>query len=228
MRRSQQRERALKAWALDRLIEQGRVDRSSILASEYSLPTEELRADLAVLADEFIGVEIKGPLDSLKRLNRQLASYGRIFDRTILVCSSVHIHRIIDRVPSVELWEVTKDFQLVLHHRPCIARNLSGDRLALARAACRKTPFMDAFEVDARESLLASFREKFSDPSKRFWKALPNRAPKADDLLHLSRFVDQRNLHKERAAHKADFWTAWYEQASDHFRDYSVQSSSVS
>jgi hypothetical protein len=218
IRRAQHKEGPLKAWVLNRLLDQGRIDRSTVLASEYSLPTEELRADLALLADEFIGVEVKGPLDSLRRLPRQLQSYARIFDRTILVCSSAHICHVLGRVPRVELWEVTKNFDLVIHQQPCVSTIWSADRAALARAVTCRRRLIGSFEVDPRESLTESFRDKFCEPSRRFWQAVSRRAPTADDLAHLSRFIEQRSAYRQSQNYRKTFWAAWQEQAVEYFK----------
>lgn len=43
------------------------------------------RVDLAVITDRLIGIEIKGPQDSLARLTAQVSHYSRCFDVVILV-----------------------------------------------------------------------------------------------------------------------------------------------
>lgn len=214
MRKNRQTEGALKAWVLNQLIDQGRIDRATVLASEFSLPTEELRADLALLADEFIGEEIKGPLDSLRRLSRQIQSYGRIFDRTILVCSSAHIVRVLGRAPCVELWEVTSDFRLVIHHGPCLSSSFPPDRKALARVASSRSALLTSLHVDAREAVVEGFRDRFSQSSRRFWASLVNGPASEESLTGLSRFLEQRNLHRASKLRKDAFWADWHQRAN--------------
>lgn len=228
MRKSEQHEVALKAWVIAQLIEQGRIDNNAVLASEYCLPSEEIRTDLAILTEEFIGIEIKGPKDSLRRLSRQIAAYGKIFDTTILVCSSTHIVRAMGRVPEVELWEVTSDYKLVVHQKPPVTRRLLPNRPAMVKAVAPRKDLIDRFHVDARETLMQSFQRKFSDPSARFWSAVGKSSPQPEHIRHLSRFIEQRSLAKQEKIGKDAFWDNWHQQAKDFFGDHSCHVSSVS
>lgn len=57
----------------------------AMLREEFGLCNGEARADVAVIAPQLAGFEIKGPLDRLDRLPRQVAFYDRIFARSWLV-----------------------------------------------------------------------------------------------------------------------------------------------
>ncbi|MFI6494583.1 sce7726 family protein [Streptomyces sp. NPDC050564] len=57
----------------------------AVLREEFGLCNGEARADVAVIAPQLVGFEIKGPLDRLDRLPRQVAFYDRIFARSWLV-----------------------------------------------------------------------------------------------------------------------------------------------
>jgi hypothetical protein len=81
----------LKCLYLERSRRLGLIDANSIIASEYSLGQTGRRVDLAILSNEFIGVEFKSKGDSLKRLKPQLDTYVRCFDRVVLVADERHI-----------------------------------------------------------------------------------------------------------------------------------------
>ncbi|MFD3504609.1 sce7726 family protein [Streptomyces sp. NPDC058678] len=59
--------------------------RQAVLREEFGLCNGEARADVAVVAPQLEGFEIKGPLDRMARLPRQVAFYDRIFARSWLV-----------------------------------------------------------------------------------------------------------------------------------------------
>lgn len=47
-----------------------------------------------------VGYEIKSGADRLDRLSRQVAVYGRVFDRMVLVCDRRHLRRAQEVIPS--------------------------------------------------------------------------------------------------------------------------------
>ncbi|MEV6948774.1 sce7726 family protein [Streptomyces sp. NPDC051172] len=59
--------------------------RGAVLREELGLCNGEARADVAVIGAQLAGFEIKGPLDRLDRLPRQVAFYDRIFAQCWLV-----------------------------------------------------------------------------------------------------------------------------------------------
>jgi hypothetical protein len=52
---------------------------------ELEICAGKSRADMAIISDRFIGVEIKGPKDRLDRLPKQIEHYSKCFDQVILV-----------------------------------------------------------------------------------------------------------------------------------------------
>lgn len=53
--------------------------------NELEICSGKSRADMAIISDQFIGVEIKGPKDRLDRLPKQIEHYSKCFDQVILV-----------------------------------------------------------------------------------------------------------------------------------------------
>ncbi len=68
-----------------------RADPSVLLIPEMGVAQGFARIDLAVIGGELIGYEIKGALDDLGRLPRQIAAFGRVFDRLTLVTVERHV-----------------------------------------------------------------------------------------------------------------------------------------
>lgn len=58
---------------------------------EFWVPRSNERADLALLGPSLVAFEIKTARDSLRRLPRQAAAYGRIFDRCTAVLAAKHV-----------------------------------------------------------------------------------------------------------------------------------------
>jgi hypothetical protein len=57
----------------------------ALLVEEMEVCLGRARVDLAVIADQLIGIEIKGPKDDVIRLPGQVQAYSKCFDRIVLV-----------------------------------------------------------------------------------------------------------------------------------------------
>lgn len=55
------------------------------VVNELEICSGKSRADMAIISDRFIGIEIKGPKDRLDRLPGQIEHYSKCFDEVILV-----------------------------------------------------------------------------------------------------------------------------------------------
>ncbi len=62
------------------------------------------RADIAVINCRMTGYEIKSDADSLDRLPKQIAGYGRVFDFATVVATQRHLQRAAAMVP--EWWGI--------------------------------------------------------------------------------------------------------------------------
>jgi hypothetical protein len=72
---------------------------------ELWVPRSNERADLAVLGRTMDGFEIKTERDTLLRLPRQVAAYGRLFDRCTVVVADRHCEKVDAIVP--DWWGIT-------------------------------------------------------------------------------------------------------------------------
>lgn len=79
-------------------------DPATRVISELGLCRGTVRVDLAAVNGLLHGYEIKSDRDSLRRLDRQVEVYGRVFDRATLAVGERHLDAALARLPS--WWEV--------------------------------------------------------------------------------------------------------------------------
>ncbi|MDA8397963.1 MAG: sce7726 family protein [Actinomycetota bacterium] len=80
---------------------------------EFWVPLSNERADLVVVGNAMKGYEIKTDRDSLRRLPRQAAAYGRVFDTCSIVAAERHLGAALEIIP--DWWGVVA---YVNHDRP--------------------------------------------------------------------------------------------------------------
>lgn len=207
-------ERTIKAEMLSKLLRDGVVDKTTVLTSEYRLQNTGVRADLAILTDHLVGVEIKSGKDSLKRLRQQMAVYTTYFDHVILVVAPRHLSGLQDAdVVGLELWsfDSAKNFRVL---KPSVTNERSAARYALLpereRRKYQHLPERAAFDM--------IFRDRFHHTSDQFWKSIgrSQRVP-TENLKYLSRFREGRESHAEWQADRANRWSEWDAKAVQAF-----------
>lgn len=72
---------------------------NSLVVDELGMLHGKCRADIAVVGQRLIGYEIKSDSDSLRRLERQVPSYGDVFDRISLVVGQRHVDEAEQMIP---------------------------------------------------------------------------------------------------------------------------------
>jgi len=73
---------------------------NALIVDELGLCQGRARVDLAVVGGTLHGYEIKGDLDTLKRLSNQVAVYSAVFHHVTVVASGCHIPALQAMVPS--------------------------------------------------------------------------------------------------------------------------------
>jgi hypothetical protein len=203
-----------------------------IVTREFSLGDSSVRADLAILGDEFIGVEVKGQRDTLRRLPTQMKAYTRHFDRTIVVVANRHLKHIArDDLCGAALWSfdiegnlteiragsdrvpVDAERYLEMMTQEERRRSLAGaQKLAMARSDSE--PGVALSGAEARAAFFEVFRNRYAKISADFWNRTARRAVRPDDLPVLSRFQELRSEARRIAAERDSFWRTWAEQSS--------------
>jgi len=218
----------LKCSFLEHLRRLGRLDGSSVLASEFALGGAGRRIDLAIWNGEFIGVEFKSKFDTLRRLSWQLDAYLQCFDRIIFVVDQKHASKVAALLPApVELWVVEPTGNFVLESAAGVLRGQTTEGLAnlctlaqlrqLSKAASpdgayrgRRSVMASGLKLeDVYESAVARFRKTFAASSRAFWDAVGDQAIYQDALPRLSRFAKQRTRLASIQEAEKDFWRDW-------------------
>lgn len=224
-------EARLKALVLSMLRRNDRIGRDCLLASELRLPTGGARADLAVLGSELLGIEIKSPLDSLKRLDNQLAAYLRYFDRVLLFASRKHLPALTGPlIRNVEVWEFDETSgELKQHREVCTDASCAVERrdelsfLNQAEVARLVSPgrnwnaISDLRQGEKRQILHAAFSRRYGDTSRAFWRAVARRDVRPEDLRRLSRYHDKRVRRRDSEKKREEYWAQWQASAAQVF-----------
>jgi hypothetical protein len=69
------------------------------VVDELEICSGKARADMVIISDRLVGIEIKGPGDRLDRLPRQIEHYSRCFDEVFLVVDEVLLEEASTLVP---------------------------------------------------------------------------------------------------------------------------------
>lgn len=193
-----------------------------IVTAEFTLGSNPVRADLAILGDEFIGIEIKSDGDSLRRLTHQIAAYNECFERTILVVANRHLrHLRSEAIEAAAVWsfDLLGNLTEVRPARVVKATNVAAfvdmmtadERRRYLGGQRNEGPLRIAPE-DARRAFFSVFAERYGETSKGFWKATSRRRIRPNDLPMLSRFSEKRSAILKIAQDREAFWDRWAQE----------------
>jgi len=125
---------ALRAQVLDR------ADHPAEAVYEFWVPLSNERADVVVIGRAMAGYEIKTDRDTLRRLPRQAAAYGRLFDTCTVVVGERHLPRVVEVVP--DWWGIVgyrnEDRPISFHTVRAATPNRSVDPETLVRLLWRE------------------------------------------------------------------------------------------
>lgn len=211
-------ESEIKAIFLQELRSNGRISPSTIIANEFPIRGSSVRADLAFVDDQFIGVEIKSDRDSLRRLENQLATYRRVFDHVILVAAERHLKGLREQHASEvdEIWCLSTDNSL---RQISLAKPRDGGANQFAalltkrelEKAMRLAGSKELQHAEARQAFESAFSQRFSDTSAAFWEAVGDGPISTPSFALLSRFREARAAHARSLAEREKQWRAWEE-----------------
>ena len=71
----------------------------AFLVEEMEVCSGRARIDLAVIGDRLIGIEIKGPQDSVARLPNQVKAYSQCFDNVVLIVHDCLVSKVRSLIP---------------------------------------------------------------------------------------------------------------------------------
>lgn len=206
------READAKAAVLQRFRELGRISRHTIIANEFSLGVESVRADLALFGeDSIVGIEIKTDLDSLKRLPRQMDAYRRNFDEVVLIAGERQLQRLdLEFLSDVEVWRFASNGSLDLVHSPKPQGRplsrwplLTSEERASALRGCDRASGIDDRVISGL------LKRRFKSTSDDFWQAVGRGKVRPAHLPALSRFEHIRAAVAANEAERCSVWHAW-------------------
>lgn len=206
----------LKAELLNELRRVKRVGPQTIVANEYPLGKSGVRADLALFGRNFVGIEIKSELDTLRRLDRQMDVYKTYFERFILVVAEKHLPRAYRyRDLGVEVWvsfgsSSVSQYSKPDHSKWPVPTNFS-DLLTLEELRKFGTCLGDGSLTVDKTAFRQAFRRRFAETSSRFWTSAELRKIEPSDFTSLSRVADRKEAAREIAKLRASKWTGWAE-----------------
>lgn len=196
-----------------------------VVTAEFSLGTSGVRADLALLREQFLGIEIKTERDTLRRLPSQMAAYSRYFERVILVVAPCHLKNIdLATLHGASVWACEDDGRLVEkapgteNQIPQIAYldlMTLEDRRRLSRELGAQTDegyLAPKAETHVRRYFEKVFEARYGLTSSTFWRGTTRRTIHPSDLSLLSRFAPRREQMRLFAAEKQERWRLWVEQ----------------
>jgi hypothetical protein len=216
-------EAEVKALVLGHLRRTGVIDAKTVIANEFRLGASPVRADLAISAGTFIGVEIKTDLDTLRRLPTQLNAYSRHFEQIIVVLSSRHARDLnLIAFPLAEVWTFDRRGRIDIIRTGTIQRPSAGYACLLNETELKRLRKLSAnveltCPVD-RNVFVAAFESRYRKTSAKFWNAVRGRSIRADKLELLSRTHTLRTLQRDLIQARDSRREAWRIQAIAHLQ----------
>ena len=93
------RDSDIRQAAYRRLLTHARACPDTLVIDELGLDHGNCRIDIAVINGHIRGVEIKAEADTLERLPRQVAAYGEVVDKALLIVDPKHLASAMTMVP---------------------------------------------------------------------------------------------------------------------------------
>lgn len=186
-----------------------------IVAIEYDLGSSGIRADVAVFADEYIGVLIKVAADTLKEISAEYQTVSRYFDRTILLVAPDHLESFdIAAVPGAAIWTIGVNGEFVeIDAGEANTIGLSAyfellsvdEKRRLLEPLRVHAPVWARGEApisiaQAREHFGAAIVARYATASENFWTPVSGRSVAPEDLARLHSRTFSQELDRVRAA----------------------------
>lgn len=138
-------------------------DHKTAIVSEFSLTNTGTRADVAVINGILHGYELKGDLDTLARLPRQVEGYNSVFDKITIVVGKKHLVHTIQAIP--DWWGIILAKDVANEGHPLLielrkpSQNISQNIKTVARLLWRS----EIVEILKEESLYKNLSNSTKD-----------------------------------------------------------------
>ena len=215
----------IKLSTIEYIIKKEIIKIDDTIINEFNVGGYTRRVDLSVITNKYLyAFEIKSEYDSLYRLNGQIETYLKHFDKVFIVTTKKYIKKVLLSTPShVAVWEFN-DGSINIVRRGKI-NNIKNKEVMLNMINIdelkqlvkdlnkkptdkkRKTLVELALEIPTykiKEHMLKAIRKRYSLTSKKFLKKAKSEKLNIDDLKLLSNkrkeiigVIDPRAIHDE-------------------------------
>lgn len=235
MEQNQNRHEALiKVAIIKKLIKSGYIDNDSIIIDEFTVNRYERRVDIAIIREtSMIAFEIKSERDSLKRLEGQVNTFSRYFDKVIVVADTKHVGNIQHLLPSeTGIWEFNKNSLTVKQRgrkrkitaklkRSYLELLTVSELISLARITNYKlkdnhrASLLKELEQTNMKALvefvISAISKRYRESTNRFLIETNNRNISVRDLNLLSKFKSERKRLEEQKQSLKKQWKSFNE-----------------
>lgn len=209
----------IKALVLNRLKKSGHLSGETCIINEFAMGQVSGRLDIALISKgKILAFEIKSEADSLRRLENQLSTYQKHFDKVTIVADTKHIEKILAAVPlEVAVWEVY-DNQIrikrrgrfspvnsktaLLHLLKVSELKKSCAKLTNSTQVASRKAFISALVNvpmhSLRAAVLSHLRSRFLHTTNKFLSVVGKRDILPKDIALLSPYRDQRHKQAEK------------------------------
>lgn len=204
----------IKVRFLNHLRQKNLISRDLTIINEFVVDQSSRRVDMAIFNDKYShAIEIKSEKDNLFRLNGQIESYLKYFDKITVIAARKHIKGVLADVPdNVEVWEVCEEkFRIIRRGRINVIKN-KDNLLQLLRVnelfifskaiGCGKCPKIRRKLVEAvsiaplkkiRNAVVCSLKGRYRISNELFWKMSENVITEESvRVLSLSEFKERK------------------------------------
>ncbi len=219
------RELEYKAAVLGRILSRKLIGEQDVAISEIPINNYSRRVDLVVVNGKLHAFEIKTEADSLVRLQGQVSSYLRFFDKVTVVCAERHEEKVLASTPrEVEVWvmvggsgrKLSDHLRIARRGRACeicdpaslwtfIPKRVIASFLRRRGFAANESMLRDELcrvgerlpRVIRREFALAFLKNRYKKRWQRFLESVSGGSPSADDVLALRAELPQAAVENE-------------------------------
>ncbi|PSW39344.1 sce7726 family protein [Photobacterium leiognathi] len=209
----------IKLATINHLIDKNIIKKNNTIINEFNVGGYSRRVDLSIATDKYLyAFEIKSEYDSLYRLNGQIETYLKYFDKVFIVTTKKYINKVLlTTPPNVAIWEFNNGVISIIrkgkinkvNKKDIMLNMMNIDELKLlmkeekikSKDNKRKTLVELSLNIPIykiKEHMLKSIKKRYTSTSKKFIeKALIQKVDIEDLKLLSTKKRDSTNENKK-------------------------------